>query len=103
MNLITIVHHAEEDPIEEAVVVLNGAGVEFFCLPGAHDRDSGRLKERNTSANGVAVHHFQVGLPNPPSNQAKALALLTQLQLKFADEAISSARRLIAMMSVSDY
>jgi hypothetical protein len=42
VNLITIVHHAEEDPIEEAVAALKDAGVEFICIPGPHDRDSTR-------------------------------------------------------------
>jgi hypothetical protein len=76
VNLITIVHHAEEDPIEEAVGALKGAGVDFICLPGPHDRASARQRDRDTGAPGVAVHHFQVGLPNPPSNQARALGLL---------------------------
>jgi hypothetical protein len=42
VNLITIVMHTEEDPIEEAVAALNKAGVEFICIPGPHDRDSAR-------------------------------------------------------------
>ncbi len=40
VNLITIVVHSEEDPIESIVSSLKEAGVDFMCLPGAYDRES---------------------------------------------------------------
>lgn len=40
VNFITIVHHTEEDPIEEAIDALNQVGAKFICIPGSHDRAS---------------------------------------------------------------
>jgi hypothetical protein len=81
VNFITIAHHAQEDPIEEAEVALNQAGAKFICIPGPHERASTRQRERESSAHGVSTHRFQIGVPNPPSNQLIALGVLSRLQL----------------------
>jgi hypothetical protein len=42
VNLITIVRHAEEDPIECILTALTDGGVDFICFPGAYERESER-------------------------------------------------------------
>jgi hypothetical protein len=42
VNLVTIVCHAEEDPIEYVLAALTEGGVDFTCFPGAYDRESAR-------------------------------------------------------------
>ena len=101
VNIITIVQHAEEDPIECIVRDLTEAGVDFICFPGAYDRESQRQKEMNSDAGAASVHRFQLRVSNPPSNQLKALATLSKLQISFAEEAIASSKRLVAIIAVS--
>ena len=81
LNLITIVSHDTEDPIEPILKTLSEAGVESFCFPGIYERQTERQTERDSFLNGVAVHRFQLRLPNPSINQMKALDLIKQLQL----------------------
>ena len=40
VNLITIVLHAEEDPIECIVRALTETGIDFICFPEAYERQS---------------------------------------------------------------
>jgi hypothetical protein len=42
VNLVTIVCHAEEEPIEYFLTALTDGRVDFICFPGAHDRESAR-------------------------------------------------------------
>jgi hypothetical protein len=42
INLITIVRHGEEDPIECILTAFSDCGVDFICFPGAYDRESQR-------------------------------------------------------------
>ena len=81
VNLATIVRHDEEDPIELILRAFNGSGIESHCFPGAHERESVRLKEIETEKNGVSIHRFQLYLPKPLSNQAQGLQILQQLQV----------------------
>jgi hypothetical protein len=58
VNLITIVHNYEEDPIEVILRVLSEEGLNFICFPEAYDRDTERLKEKEHSYLDVSVHRF---------------------------------------------
>jgi hypothetical protein len=80
INLITIVHAEEEDPVECIVRAFEDAGIDFTCFPGEYDRESQRNKERDREVGCISVHRFQIRLPNPKSNQAKALLLLSKMQ-----------------------
>jgi hypothetical protein len=76
LNIITIVNNAEEDPIECILTVFNKDGIEFICFPGQYERESKRLTEKEGTVDDFFVHRFQVRVPNPPSKQVQALALL---------------------------
>jgi hypothetical protein len=101
VNLITIVHHDEEDPLELILRALEDIGVESTCFPGGHDRESQRIRERDNDVKGAALHRFQLRVPNPPSNQLSALILISKMQLEIAMEAIISPKRLLALIAVS--
>jgi hypothetical protein len=42
VNLVTIVSHDSEDPIEIILKTLSDKGLELVCFPGAYDRESER-------------------------------------------------------------
>ena len=58
VNLITIVHHDEVDPVEHILKAFVEDGVNATCFPGAHDRESERSRQREEDKGGVCVHHF---------------------------------------------
>jgi hypothetical protein len=58
VNLITIVSHDSEDPIEMILTTLSDGGVEFACFPGAYERESERKREINSSIHDVSVHRY---------------------------------------------
>ena len=102
VNLITIVSHDSEDPIEIILRTLSDEGLEFVCFPGAYDREFERERDRISTLHGVSVYRFQLRVPNPPSNQMSALQIIKQFQLSFAEEAIVSPKRLVAVVALSD-
>jgi hypothetical protein len=58
INLITIVRNDSEDPMEFILNALIDGGVEAACFPGAYERESERLRERNSNIQGVSMHRF---------------------------------------------
>jgi hypothetical protein len=101
VNMITIVCKAEEEPMERILRALEEDGVEATCIPGTHDRESERARERGIDNCEVAVHRFQLWLPNPPKNQARALHLISKLQREIAIEAVCLSKSLLAVVAVN--
>jgi hypothetical protein len=58
VNVITIVRNDSEDPMEFILNALILGGVEAACFPGAYERESERLRERNSNIQGVSMHRF---------------------------------------------
>jgi hypothetical protein len=58
VNIITIVRHDSEDPIEFIMKSLADGGVESMCFPGVHERESERQRERKSPLDDIFVHRF---------------------------------------------
>jgi hypothetical protein len=58
VNLVTIVHHEEEDPIENVLRTLSEGGIQLICYPGTHHRESQREHDRFSDSRGLSTHRF---------------------------------------------